>query len=351
MLRNFYFILLMAATFACQSSQKGEKKTDLKAKVQAEKKATTLPTYKRIVVVGDELVELVCNLGDSLKIVAVGKPHSKVTHRKLPSVGYKGSLQIEFVEKAKPDAVIGEADMIDDKMAEAIESIGIPCFRLAKPNSLQDLNAYWKEVGRVLKKEKLTQQWTDTLAYNVARIEKICKSKRKDTLRVMYVQAKTAGAALMSGANTLPDLMLRLAGVRNASEQFEGIEALKMSIMQGINPDFIVINQKTLNVLGGRPQDIPQFTSSQAYRMGRVLVLEDQQMQGIPFLTGKTSLFICKKLYQENYYTALPIFKDVPISDNNNTEFKETPETPRRDKVETNPTPNEPNLDDLKGGN
>lgn len=341
--------------FVACSTPKNEKKTDLKTKVQAEKQSKTLPAYKRVVVIGDELLELVCALGDSLKVVAVGKPHSKVAHRKLPAVGYKGSLQVALVQKAKPDAVVCEEDMIDDKTQEAIEELGIPCYRLPKLQKPEEMPQFFKELGRLLKQEKKAQLWNDSLAYHTARIAQICKKKRKDTLRVMYVQARTANALLLNGANTLPDLMLRLAGVSNAGAEFEGFEPLKVETMQTINPDFIIISKRTLNSLQGRPQDVPQFTSSQAYRMGRVLVLEDTDLLGVPFRTGKTSLYICQKLYQENYYSALPVLRDVPLPERDGKETT-MPETPRRDKVEEvtptpiNPNKNEPTLEDLKGG-
>jgi hypothetical protein len=89
--------------------------------------------------------------------------------------------------------------------------------------------------------------------------------------------------------------------------------------------------------------------------MGRVLVLEDADLLGVPFRIGKTSLYICQKLYQENYYNALPVLRDVPLPERDGKETT-MPETPRRDKVEevtptpVNPNKNEPTLEDLKGG-
>lgn len=351
----YYFLILLswAILLGCQS-KKTNAKTDLKAKVQAGKQAKTLPEYKRLIIVGDELVDLVCSLGDSLRIIAVGKNHPKVAHRKLPLVGYKGSLKAEYIKQNKGDVVIGDMDMIDDKTAEEIEELGIPCYRLPNPQKTEDMAQYLKEFGRVLHKEKAVSRWNDSLAYNMARIERICKRKRKDTLRVMYVQARNANAILMNGIGTLPDLMLQMAGVKNAAMQFEGLQPLTIETIQGVNPDFIIISKRTLNSFQGRPQDVPQFTSAQAYRMGRVLVLEDHELQGLSFRTGKTSLFICKKLYQENFYTALPLLDNLPAQDGKEIE---NTETPRRDKVNevtptpVKPTPSEPDLEELKGGN
>lgn len=337
---------------ACQSKQKP--KIDLKAQIQADKNAKILPTYKRIVIIGDELIEMVCALGDSLKIVAVGKNYPKLAHRKLPLVGYKGSLRAEYIKQQKADVVIADADMLEEKVAESIEDLGIPCYRLSKPQTPKELETYLKELGRMLRQEKKARQWIDTLDYNIARIEKICKKKRKDTLRAVYIQARSADAILLNGTGTLCGLMLHVAGLKNAASLFDGLQPLSVETMQAINPDFIIISKRSLNSLQGRPQDIPQFTTSQAYRMGRVLVLEDDELQGLPLRTGKTSLFICKKIYQENFYNALPLLDNIEI--NKPAEVQE-PKMPRRDKVEgVTPTPVQPkdtknDLEDLKGGN
>ncbi len=347
------FMLCLALCLACQS-RKPTAKINLKSKVQADKKASTLPAYKRIIVVGDEMVELLCAFGDSLRIIAVGKPHSKLAHRNLPSVGYKGSLKAAHITANKGDVVVADLDMVDDKTAEEIEEQGVPCYRLSKPEKLEEMAKYLKELGRILRKEKIASQWNDTLAYNIARIEKICAKKRKDTLRVLYIQARNANAILLNGTGTLQDLMLRVSGMKNAAMQFEGLQALTAETMQHINPDFILISQRTLNNFQGRPQDVPQFTASQAYRMGRVLVLEDNELQGLALRTGKTSLFICRKLYQENFYTALPLLDNLPALHNQDTA---PTDSPRHDKVNevtpspAKPSPTETDLDDLKGGN
>lgn len=355
-MKNLYLFLLFLPFLACQPEAGSKKGNDLRAKVLAEKKMSNLPTYKRLVVVGDELIDMIHSVGDSLKIVAVGKAHHKVAHRNLPFVGYKSTLNPTLVKEHKADAVLGDTELIDDKMAEAIEDLGIPCYRFAKPEKLADFSAQFKEFGRVLKQEKLAKQWNDSLEYHITRIEKICKQKRKDTLRVMYVQAKSMGAVLTTGAGTLPDMMLRLAGVRNAMEQFDGLQPLKIDMMKAINPDFILMTKRTFNALQGRPQDLPAFAVSQAYSMGRVWILEDADIQGIPFRAGKTSYTLCKKLYQDNTYTALPTQNYLMQEPNKNQKYEYEENNPRRDKVEgSNPTPvvpqkTESDIDELKGG-
>lgn len=355
-MKKIYLAAVFLSFFACQADKSGKQTNDLKAKVLAEKKSATLPAYKRVVVVGDEFLEMMYALGDSLKIVAVGKAHPKVAHRKLPLVGYKATLKPEIVQEQKPDAVIGDAEWITEETAEAIENLGIPCYRFAKPEKLADLNAQFKELGRILKQENTLKKWNDSLEQNIIRIEKICKTKRKDTLRVMYVQARSMGAVLTCGIGTMPDMMLRLAGVRNAMEQFDGLQPLKIDMMRAINPDYILMTRRTFNALQGAPQSLPAFATSQAYSMGRVWIIEDADIHGLNFRSGKTSYTLCKKIYQENTYTALPTQNYVPQEQDRNLKYDYEGSNPSQNKEgTTTPTPvtpqkTESDIDELKGG-
>lgn len=352
--KYIFFCLLLAGLLACQTETQTKQGNDLRAKVLAEKKSANLPAYKRVVVVGDELIEMICTLGDSLKIVAVGKVHYKLAHRNLPLVGYKSTLKADIVKEQKPDAVVGELDLIDDKTAEAIEDAGIPCYRFAKPEKLADFTAQFKELGRVLKQEKKTAKWQDSLEYHITRIEKICKNKRKDTLRVMYVQARNMGAVLTAGTGTLADVMLRLAGVRNAMEQFDGLQPLKIDMMKAINPDYVLMTKRTFQALQGAPQDLPAFAVSQAYGMGRVWIMEDADIQGFNLRAGKTSYVLCKKIYQDNTYTALPTQNYILQEPAKNFPQEYQEQGTKESKVST-PTPvtpekNNSDIDELKGG-
>jgi iron complex transport system substrate-binding protein len=343
------FLLFLATLIsACGSGGKEReisKAEQMKAAAESAKKEANLPDFKRIVVIGDEMLEILLALGDSNRIVAVSRTHSLFPHFQRPKVGIKNIIKAQSVLQYKPDAVFADHNSCSDALFDEIEQQGIPFFRLSKEPSLEATQRYIREIAKNLKKKNQGEKLIAQIDKNITEIKKIRKS-RKDSLRVLYVHARGSQVLLVGGNHTPIHTILLMAATKNAASEFEGMERLTAEDMAWLNPDFIVMSKKGVASLQGKIHEVPALLTSTAYRMGRILVLDDYEVLNLGLSSGKTALEICKKLYKDNYYTPLPIFAENTTPDPN------APPQPKREKITTEPTPTQDeDINDLKGGN
>jgi iron complex transport system substrate-binding protein len=343
-----YLLGLLMLISACNSSGTKETEKDkaekLKLKAEMAKVEKNLPDFKRIVVIGDEITELVVALGDSSKIVALARKHPVLNLPDLPKVGFGATLTLDNIVKLNPDAVFADAESASEEILDKVEKNGIPFFKIKKEATWESMQQYIREVAKNLKKKKKGEQLIKQLNKPIAQIKQIIE-KRKDSLRVMYIHARGPYVILAGGANTPINTILQMAGAKNAAYDLNGMEKLTDEDMLSFNPDFIIMSKKGVESLQGKVHLTTVLLNSTAYRMGRILVLDDYEVMNLGLASGKTAFEICKKLYKENYYSPLPIF-----AENTYENSQDAPQTPKREKIKVETPQSDEDIQNLKGG-
>ena len=341
-------VIISMLWIQCTTNQSNVKKEKPKIIIQEVKdtdELDKLKAFKRIITIGDEVTEVVMALGDSSKIVAIGRTLEFSPNFKRPKVGYKGSLQSKFMLKHKPDLVLSDIEGNKDSVAINLKEKGVEYFLLKNEFNVNSLKNLITKIARILKRKKQAEQINAQIDQQLDSI-RIIRKKRKDSLRVLYVHARGPEILLAAGINTPVDALIQLAGAKNAASlyEIEGMARLTVEDMQAINPDFILMSKKGLASVAGRLYEVPVIFSSTAYKLGRIIIYDDYFLLNFGLNSPKVALDLCKKLYKGQYYAPLPntIFPTDPLVQQPEKEYikEENLQKPKQDV----------GLEDLKGG-
>jgi iron complex transport system substrate-binding protein len=306
------YLTLLMIVFACGSTEKSEKKT-LKAKVLTEKSSgdelnelAKLPNFKRIVCIGEGIIEVLIDLGDSSRIVAIDRNQVRYPNlNKLPKVGYRGTLKARYVLEQKPDLVLAEWDGCSEEIADEIQNQGVTVFRLRKDLSLDATKKFIRQIAAIAKKMKRGEKIIEKVEKNYAEIKKIMEN-RKDSVRVLFVHARGPQVLLAGGLGSPADELIKLAGGKNVAGEFEGLERLNPEDFLTLNPTFIIMSRKAFGTIEGRLYEVPELVNTIAYRTGRLLLYNDNELMNPGIYTGKIALDLAQKFYRQQIFAPLP---------------------------------------------
>ncbi len=271
-----------------------------------EKELENYPKFKRIVCLGERVIEAVYALGDSSKIVAIDRSYEAFPYLDVPKVGYKSTLRANYILKHKPDAVFMEAGIADDVIIRKLKAKNIPCFVFEEGRDLESAKNFVEKISKRLSLQKQGQKIIEEIEEDFQEVKKILK-KRKDSLRVLYVHARGPQALMFAGVDTPTHGLITLSGAKDAASDYVGMERLSQDEMTYLNPDFILLSQKSLDSFDGKIYEALPLTSANAYRMGRVIILEESELLNFGVNTGKAARKIAEKLYKQQVYMPLPI--------------------------------------------
>lgn len=331
---TFSYLMLVLFLVAC-----GEKSTDKQVENQKinsvnnlsqEQEPEQYPKFKRIVCLGERVIEAVYALGDSSKIVAIDRSYDTFPYLEVPKVGNKSVLRARYVLKHKPDAVFMEEDAANEEEIQKIKEKNIPCFVFKKGQNADDVKAFITSVSKKLNRSREGKRLITEFDADLRKVQKIIQ-KQKDSLRVLYVHALGTQAMMFAGSETLSDHLLRLCGAKNAAFDYEGMERLSQDEMAYLNPDYILLNQSSIDSFEGKIYEATPLTSSFAYRMGRIIVLDKTESLNFGVHTGRTALKIAELLYKKQVYNPLPFNpqydNDASANSNNSAPVISKPST------------------------
>ncbi len=268
--------------------------------------------YQRIVSIGDLMTEIVIGLGDSNKIVAMGASHPLFPNFRKPKVGYDLTLRADYIVDHQPDLVLSDSEASPAEVVAQLKSKDFDYYLFDKPQELSSLQATIQKIGSLLQREKKAEQLIQSMQDSLAKVKQILQKEKKDSVRVLYVHARGADVLLLGGSNTFFDEIIRLAGAKNAADEYDGMERLTAEDMSAINPDFILMSDESFASFKGKIYQALLLVSSRAYRTGRLVTLPEYELTTPGLQTGMTALRLARKLYQQPYYTPLPFAPNVP---------------------------------------
>jgi len=298
--RLFLFLFILIAFISCQESENTQEGTDntkvIEETVDTEERK--IKDYKRIIVINPVLTEIVFKLGQGQKVVAYDRALPSDTTIQLPKVGYRVTLQSKYILKHKPEAVISLEEESPEKVVEEIKEEGIDYLLLPKPTNEEELKNTVNELGKILQCEDKAKILIAEIDSTIQATEKIT-SKVKDSVRIMYIHAPAKETVLASGSNTPIDVILSLAGAKNACDFFDDMKRLDPETMQAANPSFILISSESWEKLGGKvgANQIPALAESSAFLRGRIIIMDNYDLLEMSLNTPKVALELAIKLY------------------------------------------------------
>jgi iron complex transport system substrate-binding protein len=293
--------------FACNAAPTSTSKSPKDTNTEASQVQEAPKNYKRIAVMGDEILEIVMSLGDSNKIVAIDKDYPEMyPNLERPKVGYKATFKTKYLIQHKVEAVFAEEDLIPEGIAAELEKLNIDLYRFEKGKDLEKAKRNIWDIAQTLQKEEQGKNILQKMSKNLSKIKKLLKS-RKDSVKVLYVHARGLKVLLMSGNNTSTDGLIKLAGAKNAAADYEGMESLTEEDVENLHPDFLLMSQKSLDSFEGKMYMSPVLVKFAAYRLGRVIILDENKLLNFGANAGETAYQLCEKFYVPQYFEPLPV--------------------------------------------
>jgi len=252
----------------------------------------------RIVCVGGAVCETVFALGDGDRVVAVDS--STVyppAAARLPKVGYQRTLSAEPILALDPAVVIAAAEAGPAVALDQLRAAGVRVAVMPEATTPATAAARVRSIaaalGRAAAGARLAAEVEADADAAVARARRPGRAPR-----ALFVYARGAGTAMVSGAGTVADAMLRLAGAVNAVDGHDGFQPLSAEALVAAAPEVILVPARGLDSLGGVDGllALPGVAATPAGRARRVVAMDDLLLLGFGPRLGAAIDELARKL-------------------------------------------------------
>ncbi len=237
----------------------------------------------RIVSVGGAVTEILYRIGLSDKIIAVDSTSLYPPEAQgKPDVGYMRQLSAEPILALEPTLVLAIEDAGPPEVLAQLKQADVPVIMISDtpdPSGvihkiMQVADAVGAhERGAALRKqvERELEQVRSAIAKRTARP------------RVLFLlSVGQGGAPLAAGRDTSAAGIIALAGGINAIDAFEGFKPLSPEALVAAAPDFILVTNRSLALLGGKQglRAIPEISLSPAIAEERLIAMDGLLLLG-----------------------------------------------------------------------
>ncbi|CAM4342232.1 heme/hemin ABC transporter substrate-binding protein [Vibrio agarivorans] len=203
----------------------------------------------RIISAGSTVTELIYALGAQDKLVAVDSTsQSFVAETDIPQVGYHRQLSTEGLLALAPSIIIGSPEMGPETTITSLKNAGV------------DVETVSTGIDRASINNRIDQVAMLTDTQNKAQALKADINQRLDSLegqtlqappKVIFVMLSEGRPITVAGQNTPVDAVIKVAGANNpASPQFESYKPMSVEAVLELQPDYILIAERTLGTMG-----------------------------------------------------------------------------------------------------
>ncbi|MEZ9905944.1 hemin ABC transporter substrate-binding protein [Vibrio breoganii] len=225
----------------------------------------TLPAFanstgeqNRIISVGSSITELMYALDAKEQLVAID-----VTSRhfdqsgSLPQVGYHRQLSAEGLMAQNPTHVIGSHEMGPDSTLKLLKSAGIEVITVPSGDSEADLAGRIDAIAKITGKEEQAKALKQDLHQQIETLSNLDSTHQPKAIFAMLSEGRPATVA---GSETTIDKIIELAGATNPiNGNFSSYKSMSFEAIVGVQPDYILVAQRTWDALGGQQGIIDKF--------------------------------------------------------------------------------------------
>lgn len=281
---------LCLAVVACKKSEAPQDneldvvESDTQQNAQEEKEAAPVDT-SRIVSLNGAITEILVALGlqDNLVGVDVSSTYpEEIT--KLPNIGYYRKLSDEGILGLNPTLIIGEDEAgpsrVISRLRKADVSLELIHTDLSEDGVFQRIQDVAKAVDLQEKGEAFLAEFRQALddAKQAPGL-----TDEDDAPSILGVYARGAGLSMVGGKDTAFDVIIGLAGAKNAMGELVGFQPLSPEALATSNADIILIPHDGLEALGGMDGllNFPGVKQTPAGKEKRILTYDDQLLLGL----------------------------------------------------------------------
>ena len=260
----------------------------------------------RIALAGGSLTEIVYFLGAEERIVAVDSTsnHPAVAQG-FPSVGYVRALSAEGLLSLDPTVVLGEDDMGPPEVLTAVRRAGVPVVRVGEAHTARGIVDKVRCVADVLGLRDVAEA---LIRENLAPVIRALPGSGESegtgvsSPRVAFLLQFRDGAPIGGGRGTSAQGLLDMVGAENVLAAFEGWKPVSLEAMTRAAPDFIVMPERGVRLIGGTADVLSHpaiglVAANWPEEEERFVVMDGMAMLGFGPRTLHTALELAKVLH------------------------------------------------------
>lgn len=232
----------------------------------------------RVVTVGAPVTETVFALGAGGAVVATDSTSRyPAAAAALPKLGYMRALSAEGLLSLAPSRVIAQDGAGPPEVLDRLRDAGVAVDEVPERPDLDGLAAKVAHIAEALDRAEQGRVLVDRLRHRLAAVAQPAKP-----LSVLCLIHPGASGWMAAGDKCVPDLMIRLAGGRNAVA-FEGIKPLSLEAAVAGQPDVLAVGSSALAQAGGLDALLaqPHLAATPAAWARRVAVLDSPVLLGL----------------------------------------------------------------------
>lgn len=235
----------------------------------------------RIVTLGGAVTEIVYALGEGEAIVATDVSSTyPVGAREKARLGYYRQASAEGILSLAPTLIIATEGLGPPPVVQQLRAAGVRLLTVPEAETMEQAEARARAIGAALNRQAEAEALVQRVRDELAGAEALHPS---DSPRALFVYARGAGLVSVSGGGTAADVVLGLAGARNAVTSFEGYKPLTAEAVVTANPDVLVIPERSMESIGRIDGLLaqPGLAQTTAGRARRVVAVDDALLLGL----------------------------------------------------------------------
>ncbi len=255
---------------------------------------------QRIITAGSAITETVCALGDCSKIIASDRTSLYPEEiQKLPSIGYRNSINAEGIISLKPSLVIAEADYVKGPVLDQVKSAGISVIIIDRVYSLDGTKSMIRELAKALDKNVAAEQLISKIEKQLADALAI-SADAKISPRVLCVFNRDKSSLSIAGTNTFSEI-LKYTGAVPAITGVDGYKPLNSEALIASQADCLLMFEAGVQALGGIDGvlAIPGVMQLPAGKKKQIISMEGIKLSNFGPRFGEAVLEITQQLYQK----------------------------------------------------
>jgi len=240
------------------------------------------PAPPRIVSAGGNVTEVLYALGVGSALVGADTTSTyPLETAALPKVGYLRRLSAEGVVSLRPTLFLGTDDAEPHAALDQLRGAGIRVELVDDAPGLEATYARVLAIGSIVGRRDAAEALVhDMRAAAAPVLAGVATAATRPS--VLFIYARGQGSAQVAGEKTAAQIMIELAGGKNAVSGFEGFRPLTAEAVVQAEPDFYLMPALGLQSLGNVEGLLaqPGIAQTAAGRARRVIAIEDSTLLG-----------------------------------------------------------------------
>lgn len=252
----------------------------------AENNANNAPVdTSRIVSLNGAITEILVAL--DLKDHIVGVDSSSTYPKEIQdiaNVGYYRRLSDEGILSLNPTFIIGEDEAGPKSIINRLRRTKVDLTLIHTELTEQGVSQRIQDVADAIQEHDKGEAFLHTFKQQLSDAKSAPGLPRDDDApSILGVYARGAGLSMVGGKNTAFDVVIELAGAKNAMSELNGFQPLSPEALATSNADILLIPHDGLEALGGIDGvlNLPGVQQTPAGKAKRILTYDDQLLLGL----------------------------------------------------------------------